>query len=255
MLATAKNIDVFCLQMKNHFEELDHPLQKEVSGLLDSIKRIVGSSSPIKKHVISALPQIFNLRIKGMIWLIEEGELDFSNIIDEVYPQIEKLKNNPRLEILAENILFALRCNKKVVEKLSTIEGFSEESVGKSVSQLSSITYEQFVTGIALSIPDAEATQKFLDWINSSLFIEFVATAAVIIDEENVQASPENINELAFLISDAAQEYIALATELGLLKTESTPNSRSQLNFDSTFVLQQKAIADEGFNAQDWPAA
>jgi hypothetical protein len=255
MLATAKNIDVFCLQLKNHFGELDHPLQHEVSVLLESIKKVIKSPAPIKKQVMGALPAIFDLRIKGIKWLVKQGEFDFVEILNEVYPQIEKLRKNPLLEVLAENILFALRCNQRVVKKLIGIEGFSEENLSNGITQLPNITYQQFVAGIAFSIPDQEGAQKVLDWINSSLCIEFVAVAAVTIDEDDIQLSRENINELAFIISDAAQDYMALATELGLFKTESNPHSHSQLTFDNDFISEQKAIADQGLSEQDWHAA
>ena len=255
MLATAKNIDVFCLQLKNHFGELNHPLQRDVTQLLNSIKTLVTASGPIEMSVMSALPEIFNLRIKGIKWLLEEGEFDLSGMLDEVYPQIEKLKNHPHLEILAENILFALRCNQRVVNKLTALDGFSEENISNSLSQLPSITYDQFVAALAFSIPDQDGAQKFLDWMSTSLCIEFVAIAAVTIAEEKMKVSLENINELAFIISDAAQDYIALATELGLFKSQPRSNESIQLNFDAEFISAQKALADQGLNEQDWPAA
>lgn len=255
MLATAKNIDVFCLQLKNHFGELDHPLQRDVSSLIDALKKIIAAGGPIRKQVMSALPSIFDLRIKAIKWLVKEGEFDYLEILDEVYPQIEKLKENADLEVLAENILFALRCNQRVVNKLAGIDGFSEENLSIGLEQLPEINYQQFVAGIAFGIPDQDSAQKFLDWVNSSLCFEFVTVAAVTIYEEKLRVSSENINELAFFISDAAQDYIALATELRLFKSDRRSGTSIQLNFDAEFVSNQKALADQGLNDQDWPAA
>jgi len=255
MLATAKNIDVFCLQLKNHFGELDHPLQRDVTRLLDSIKGIIKDYGPLKKQVMGALPEIFNLRIKGIKWLLEDGEFDLAGIIDEVYPQIEELKKNASLEVLAENILFALRCNQRVINKLTALEGFSEDNLSRSVAQLPSITYDQFVAALAFSIPDQDGAQKFLDWMGTSLCIEFVAIAAVTVNDEKIQIPSENINELAFIVSNAAQDYMALATELGLFKSQSNTNDAIQLNFDQEFISAQKTLADQGLNEQDWPAA
>ena len=204
---------------------------------------------------MNVLPEIFNLRIRGIKWLLEEGEFDLAGIMDEVYPQIEMLKKNPRLEVLAENILFALRCNQRVINKLTALAGFSEENVSNSLTQLPSITYDQFVAALAFSIPDQDGAQKFLDWMSTSLCIEFVAIATVTIDEEKLHVSSENINELAFIVSDAAQDYIALATELGLFKAQPGVNETIQLNFDTQFISAQKFLADQGLNDQDWPAA
>jgi hypothetical protein len=73
--------------------------------------------------------------------------------------------------------------------------------------------------------------------------------ATDIISDENLKVSDKTINELAFLISDAAQDYSALAIELGILKSRSTTRkSFSGLAFDKNFIKEQKELADLGFD-------
>ncbi|MFH1003977.1 MAG: hypothetical protein V1781_00520 [Bacteroidota bacterium] len=162
---------------------------------------------------------------------------------------MKNLKKNPKLEILAENILFALRCNRKVVDAVVATVDFSKKNIGANISQLPTITYEQFISAIALGVPDGAIVQKIVDWTNSSLFIEFVTVAAVIInDEQQLKISDKVIKELAFIVADAAQEYSALATELGILKVRSTKQSFAQISFDNDFIKEQKFLADLGLD-------
>jgi hypothetical protein len=247
MLATAKNYDVICLQMKVYMPHLESPMKKELNKLLTEIKDGLTSGKKIKPLLDRMLPRIFNFRIKAIKWLIEVGDLDLSGMMDEIYPQLEELRQNPKLEILAENILFAVRCNKRVVRALIGTGDFSEEKFASNASELPIITYEQFLATLAYSIPDDEAAQKIVDWVNASLYIEFIILSAVIINDEKLRVTEKVINELSFLIADAAQEYSANAIELGLLKrSENQPLFSDQV--DKSFKREQKYLADLGIN-------
>lgn len=199
----------------------------------------------IKSTVNDLLGSIFNLRVKAIVWLLEENELNLSDLFDEVIPQIDELKNDPKLEVLAENILFALRCNQRVIDALTKNEVLSAERISNEVSKLVPINYQQFVASIALGVPDNDVAQKIIDWANSSLYIEFVTVAASIIHQEKLKVSNKVINELAFIVADAAQEYSAIAMEVGLLKQHSVKNL-SQSSFDEDFVKEQKNLSDLG---------
>lgn len=68
--------------------------------------------------------------------------------------------------------------------------------------------------------------------------------AADIIMNEKIKVSDQTINELSFIVADAAQEYSALATEFGILKTKVNQQSFSNHPFDKTFIKEQKKLAD-----------
>ena len=219
MLATAKNYDVICLQMRNYLPQLDAPIKKETNKFISEVKAAFEKGAPIKTHLDKLIPQIFNFRIKALRWLSEDSGIDLLEMIDEAYPQIEELKNNSKLTILADNILFALRCNSRVVKAVYSTGEITNEHIATHFSNVPAITYDQFLGTLAFSIPDESSVQKLADWVNSSLYIEFIAVAATIIYEEKMKVPVNVINEMAFLVANAAQEYMAISTEIGLLQT------------------------------------
>ena len=249
MIATAKNYDVICSQLRNNlYSQLENPLKKDLNRLSSDIKAIITSGKKVQTQSVDMLSQVFNLRIKALKWLADEKNFDYLELLNDIFPQIEELKSNKKLEVLTENLLFALRCNQRVVESLVLTNEFSADSFTSNISQLPDITYHQFVASLAFANLDDETSQKIVDWTNASLHIEFVLVAADIICDDKLKISDKTINELAFLAADAAQEYSALAIELGILKTRSTRQSFSTLSFDNSFIKEQKQLSDLGLD-------
>ena len=141
-----------------------------------------------------------------------------------------------------------MRCNQRVAESLVGTTEFSSEAMTSNLSQLPEITYQQFIASLAFANLDDETTQKIVNWTNASLHIEFVLVATDIISDDNLKVSDKTIKDLAFLIADAAQEYSALATELGILKPRSTRQSFSNMSFENSFIKEQKQLADLGLD-------
>lgn len=249
MTATAKNYDVICFQLRNNlYSQLESPLKKDLNHLSKDIKALIISGEKIKAQSMNMLSQVFNLRIKALKWLSTDTNFDYLEMFNDIFPQIEELRSNRKLEVLTDNILFALRCNQRVVESIINSNEFSPETFTINLAQLPDITYPQFIASLAFANLDDETTQKIVDWTNSSLHIEFVLVATDIISDEKLKISDKTINELAFLIADAAQEYSALATELGILKSRSTIQSFSNFSFDNKFIKEQKQFADLGLD-------
>jgi hypothetical protein len=249
MIATAKNYDVICFQLRNNlYSQLQNPLKKDLNRLSSDIKTLIISGEKIKAQSTNMLSQVFNLRIKALKWLSADTNFDYLEMFKDIFPQIEELRSNKKLEVLTDNILFALRCNQRVVESIMNSNEFSPDTFTSNLAQLPDITYPQFIASLAFANLDDETTQKIVDWTNSSLHIEFVLVATDIISDEKLKISDKTINELAFIIADAAQEYSALATELGLLKSRSTRQSFSSLSFDNSFIKEQKQFADLGLD-------
>lgn len=245
MLGTAKNFDVICFQLRNYYPQLENPLKKDLDSLLTEVRQILIAEKQIKPRVNSLLGSIFNLRVKAIMWLVKENDLDLSDLFNEIIPQIGELKDDPKLEVLAENILFALRCNQRVIDALTKHEVLSMETISGEVSKLTPINYEQFIASIALGVPDNDVAQKIIDLSNASLCIEFATLAASIIHEEKLSIPNKGINELAFIVADAAQEYSAIAMDLGILRQHSS-RALSQNLFDEDFIKEQKDLSDLG---------
>jgi hypothetical protein len=249
MVATAKNYDIICFQLRNNlYSHLQSPLKKDLNRLSNDIKALITSGEKIKTHSnnINILSQVFNIRIKALKWLNADTNFDYLEMVNEIFPQIEELRSNKKLEILTDNILFALRCNRRVVESLIKSGELSSSKFNSNLADLPDITYQQFIASLAFANLDAETTQKIVNWTNASLQIEFVLVATDIIKDENLQISGKTINELAFLVADAAQEYSALAAELGIIKPFSSKQSFSGISFDNSFIMEQKQLADLG---------
>lgn len=246
MLASVKNYDFICYQLRNNlYSQLDNPLKKDIDKLSKEITSILNSNKKIQSQSVDILAQLFNLRVKAIKWLSQNDNLNFLEMLSEVSSQIEEIGENKKLEVLKENILFALRCNKRVIESLFSA-GVQTENLNIDFTQLPDINYQQFLASLAFTIPDDEAAQKIADWINASLHIEFVMLAADIIIDEKIKVSDKSINELSFLVADAAQDYSALATEFGVLKTKAIYQSFSNQPFDKGFLKEQKTLADIG---------
>ncbi len=248
MLGTAKNYDVICLQMRTYVSHSKSPLKQEMGKLTSEIKLALTSGKKVKPSLDAMLSSIFNFRVKALRWLIKEGGFNPQEIIDEVYPQLEELKGNPKLTILAENILFALRCNKRFLDSVISSTKNNEGNFELNISQLPDINYEQFITSIAMGVPDDITTQKIIDIMHSSLYIEFIILSAVIINEDKISVTDEVIDELAFLIADAAQEYSAIATELGIFKTHFPNNLSHSGSVDQSFKEEQQHLSELGLS-------
>ncbi len=249
MLASTRNFDAICLHLRDNYSNLgNNPLRKEADKLFKYIVEVVSSGKKIKPFLDSSLSEIFNLRVKAIYWLVENNELDFSTAFKEIFPRFEEMKKNSKLEVLADNILFALRCNQRVINDIKETGQVSEESFKRYVSSTDVITYNDFLKTIAFTIPDDEMAQRIVDWANASLYIEFVIVAAALIFEEKVSVSNKSINELSFLVANAAQEYLALSSELGFLESTIKKNHINSEKFSNDYVKKQKALADLGLD-------
>src|SRR5438874_3162400 len=114
-MLTAK-FDAILFQLKQSLPQLKDPLKKEAMQLFGEIRTIITSGRKVKPRLDATLGRIFNLRVKAIKRLLIDGDL--VDMLDAVAPQIEALREHPRLEVLAENVLFALRCNRRVIESL-----------------------------------------------------------------------------------------------------------------------------------------
>lgn len=249
MVTTVNKYDVICFQLRNNlYAQLKTPLKKELDQLSSDIKLLFTTGKTIKRQGTQMLSQIFNLRIKAIKWLANDANFDYLEMLQDVVPQIEKLNENKKYEVLTENLLFAVRCNQRVVDAIIGTNDPSASIISNSATKLPGLSYEQFLASLAYAIPDDVTAQKIIDWTNASLHIEFVTLAADIIGDNQLKVSAKTINELSFLVADTAQEYIALATELGVLKSRSAKQIFSSLTFDSSFIKEQKQLADLGYD-------
>lgn len=249
MIATAKNYDALCFQLRNGlYQRLQNPLKKDVNLLSQSIEKLITAGKKIQPQLPDVLSAVFNLRIKALKWLSADTNFDYLEQFEGIFLKMETLKSYRKLEVLAENNLFALRWNVRVIEALAERMDLTSAVLASGLNHLPGITYQQFIAALTFANPDDAATTNLVNFTNASLQIEFVLFATDIISDGKVKFSKKTVDELAFLVADAAQEYAALATELGILKPRSAMKSFAASTFDLAFVREQKQLADEGLN-------
>jgi len=83
---------------------------------------------------------------------------------------------------------------------------------------------------------------------NASLLIEFCAISAAIINDEKMNLPERIINELSFLVADAAQEYLAISYELGILNVNASKQDLTPQKLDNDFINEQKMFANLGID-------
>ncbi|MEJ0057562.1 MAG: hypothetical protein WDN75_19105 [Bacteroidota bacterium] len=82
-----------------------------------------------------------------------------------------------------------------------------------------------------------------MDWIKTSLTIEYCIIAGVLLKEKKVTLETESVDKIASLLANAAQTYNAISIEFGLLKLSSHTISDS-MDEDPDFIAEQKKMAD-----------
>jgi len=229
----------------------DDVLKKETDQLSKNVRQLLLSER------LGALPapmlaQLFNLRVKAIKWFAANTNLDYADVRKEVASHV-KTMDDDRLEVLKENLMFAVRCNQRVFDGIVLHASESEEKVLPAFSEISDLTYDQYISALAFSLPD-EAFEKTITWTHASLQAEFVFIAADVIEESGLKVSDQLIDDLAALVADAAQNYFALSVELGFAKQqESVP--QPALSNDEGFIVEQKELAELGLDefAKNFP--
>ncbi len=189
------------------------------------------------------LAKLFNLRIKALQWLIK-NKIKLTNYNSNIESIFEDFDRDERLSLLKENILFALRTQSTVKEIL-----LKQKKSGIFQSKeikLEEITYEQFVFSIVYGISDDKIAQKVIAFIDTSLTIEFLLIASFLL--KDIKVSEKVIDELSIKISEAAQNYYALAVELGIIKKKSYKAKPSGSRVSKIFLSEQTELANLGLN-------
>lgn len=246
MFATLKNNDTFFYQLKNtYFDELDNSLRTKINEIVSAVETALLAGSELHPFFVEKTKDVFVLRIEALKFFANEGNFNVLEKIDTVYPDFLEFVNHPRLTVLIENILFALRSNKRLVESIIEKDIVSSEELGKQFENIPNLTYNQYITFVSLAVPDNEMAQKMIDFTHSSLMVELSLIAADCVIDNEDKISDATINELAGLASEAAQNHAAIAYELELIETSDNSFSMA-LSFDQEFINEQISLADLG---------
>lgn len=245
MLIPAKNYDIISFELISQMRRLESPLKEDLIKLLDSIREMLLSDHEIKPLLDDLLGQIFDLRLKAVKWIGQDKSFDLLEGLDVAFAHLERLKSNKKLTVLVENLLYALRWNRRVI--LALTENSPLRKLEFSKIEMPAMNYHQFIAAIAMSVPDEKVAQKIIDWTNSAMYIEFSALSISLISEERLNISGKVIDQITAITADAGQLYPALATEFGILGTRKV-KSYVLPAFDEEYVNEQRLLVDQGLD-------
>ena len=236
-------------QVWSETSHLEPAMKKELEALLTKASNILTEEKEIKPALNTFFPKLFNFRMRAIKWVLDRKQpLNVEEGMEKMDRIRETIRENDRIEIIIENILFYLRCNKRILESVIGTGTVSEKHLKTDTNQLPLATYEQFLSTLALSVPNSESAQKLIDQIHNSLYVDFALLSVLLLINEELEVSRKVTDELAFMVADAAQECTAYALESGILESD-----RKQLSFltsstDSAFIKEQKSIAETGID-------
>jgi hypothetical protein len=254
MTAVSKNYDGLCYHLKVVHKNLDDPLKRKLHSFLDDIKsELIEEDGFATGFIEKKFPLILGLRLSALKWMETEQQSLIHLFDNETYPYFERMAENEKLSILAGNILFALRCNRKVINALLKKIGQKEFPNG-AFFELPELSYDQFIAAIYLSAPNAEAAETAIEWLKSSFRIEYGILAASVIYDESLWVTSNKIEKLSTIIADAAQTYSAIASELGIFSSRKASGNILDGIESAGFLEDQNNLAEAGIQlfAQNW---
>lgn len=191
------------------------------------------------------MPEIFDLRIELVKWVIERG-IDLRKNVQELLIELGRAKGEVKTQsesILIENALFSLRTAIKITNSILFQYPLSKQKLEKI-----DISYEQIKVAIEIQpLPDT-IKSSILKFIDVSLSLDFALIVAVSVIFKKCKLSKARISELSRLLRDWGQEYGALAIDLQLWKPEIERVIPEKIHYSTSgeIMEEERQLADAG---------
>lgn len=238
---------MICFQLRNSlYHTLDEGLKAEIDKISQKIERRLLFINQGKAEITgeSILSELFGLRLKAFQWLTRRADFDYLHAIGQMVPQVESWKKDDKIQALAENILFILRCSQRVAHSLAKEGSFTSEQMASHMQKTAHISYRQFVAALHFAL-DPETAQKIADLTRASLQMEFIMLASDIITDKKLELSDKTIRKLTALAANSGQEYMAMALDLGIIKRRSKPMNFAQVQApDPSDIAEEHTLAN-----------
>ena len=240
------NIDAFLFPLDVYYtgrNKQDEELSKIVGAIETVVKQFIDSKHPIELFFNQNIDAIFSFRMSSLKWLISNKIIidDFGSLLEE---ELTLFKSDPKFSVLYQNVLFAIRTNIRSVNSLLNPLKDLHSKGGLDFSEMEEFaetSFKQFVGSLG-HVPDFIAA-PLLDWVISSLQIEFGVISAFVIHKERLSVDVVKVNELSFFIADAAQAFGAITKELKPKMPKKNKNTVS--SFSSSFLAEQEFLAEQ----------
>lgn len=251
MQLMASNIEFSCFYLFVNYNGLDNSLKREFDDLLSEIEATILSGKEIETRIPLSFNKVFRIRILALKAILRDEE-SILDLFDESYPYFEDLANDEKMNLLGENILFAIRSNIRVAKAIFSSPSFSQQDLENGMNEFQDKIFEleQFISLFSLSTPPAGITHSILDWLKASLTLEYIILSAAIIKDRKLVVTTATIKYLARAIADATHNYNAIAFEMGILKSSTGYHPERVVDSpDQEFIIEQKKIADSDLSS------
>ncbi len=238
MSTAAKNIDFLFWPLTVAGISTDDPLKKQMDLFAEDVKRDLFSYDlNLKKIILHRLPAIFEIRLAASKRLKEEKTKGLEIIEDEVSPYFKVMQKVKRLSHLALHILVVLEYNKKVI--LSIKRAMEEDFPNIHALEIPAITFQELADVILVDYPNQREYRLRIEFIECSLFIEYIIVAAIVINDEKLLIKENRIIELSAMLAEATQAYISLACELNLISPDEAVKAEPKNNSKGAAIFSK----------------
>lgn len=247
MLASAPSIDSVFLPLKEMARQQNNPLRLPMRAFVDKVNALLASRKNLPEHAATLRDEQFSLRLKGLVWLINE-EVDIS----ARFKNLENAWQEKEAEhaVLVANMRFALHAQVEVMQGIAGPRLDLSKLDVSALEQLRELHFSQFESALLFGIPNQQAAQVLLGWLHASMDMEVALLMGDAALNDEVKVTPTRIAALNRFLVNASQTYAASARLLGLVRATEAPASMAAEPLPASWVKGQKQLADQGLG--DW---
>jgi hypothetical protein len=190
---------------------------QELSQSFEEIKKLVHqflkSEVSIEELANQHMNALFAYRMLGIHWMQDHPvQID----IDELLDKLDFIKDNPRFEVLHENLIFAISTNFRLVKTF-----MGESDLGFDFANLPAIpqiSYSDLISLLNIFAPGS-IFDKLLNLLDYSIHMEFGIIASVVIRMENLDISDAKLYALERYVAKSARKFGAIGRMLHPVKS------------------------------------
>jgi hypothetical protein len=235
MNAAAK-YDLACYHVSRVYpSRLDPEMTKALAEISGTVASVLAASGEVEAKAKDALPQVYAFRLKALNWLMADSAFDLLDETDNLLAQVAQ--GPPRLYDLAQTVVFGLKWHRRVLANMW------QASPDEATPMPPPPDYRELKA--ALGQVPGDLANKLAQWVDTGLMFELGAMAHDMLADGTVSANEGAIREMVLATADAAQEYAALAAQLGFVKL-ATPKLAPRARASAEEIAEQQALAEEG---------
>jgi hypothetical protein len=250
MLGLNTQFDLFYPLHANTSMEADQELRQSFNNIRKLVSQFVQSEVKIEELTNQHMNDLFSYRMQT-IQCMHDHPVKIE--IKEVVAKLAFIQDNPRFEILHENVLFGVRTNFRAVKRFL---GTSDLEVDFStLSSIPQITYSDLISLFNIFAPGS-IFDKLLNLLDYSIHLELGLITSVVVCKEGLNISDAKLHELESYVARSARKFGACARIIAPVKStmpevvEPNPDEITPEWAAEEFLLSESALMD---GLEDYP--